>query len=102
VTSDRASTAVIQLKVTRKLAKRLKLKKKVVIARASAPVPAGRAVVLRAKLVKKARKALRKRKSVRFTIAATLTDSLGKTAQLSRKASMKRPKRRPARRPRRP
>ena len=102
VTSDRASTAVIQLKVTRKLAKRLKLKKKVVIARASGPVPAGRAVVLRAKLVKKARKALRKRKSVRFTIAATLTDSLGKTAQLSRKASMKRPKRRPARRPRRP
>jgi hypothetical protein len=99
VTCSEACTAAVQLRVTRKVARRLKLRRRLVIARASGPVPAGRAVVLRPKLVKRARKALRERKSVRFTIAATLTDSLGKTARLSRKASMKRPKKRPARRP---
>jgi hypothetical protein len=86
---DEACSAVVELRITRKLAKRLKLKRKVVIARARGAVPAGRVVSVRPKLTKAVRRALRKRTSLPFTIRATLTDALGNRATLSRKASLK-------------
>lgn len=97
VTCSERCTAVVQLKITRKLARRLKLGRRVVIARARGSVPAGRTAVLRARLTKRARRALRNRRSVRFRIAATLTDSAGQKVPLARKAAMKRPARRPRR-----
>jgi hypothetical protein len=97
VTCSEACTAAIQLKIARKLAKRLKLKKRV-IARGRRAVPAGRAVVLQAKLTRKARQALRNRRSVKFRIAATLTDSAAQRSSLARRAAMKRPARRGGRR----
>ena len=83
---------MLELRVTRKLAKRLKLKKKVVIARVRGAVPAGRATPLRAKLTRRARRALRTRRSLRLTIAAGLTDAAGNPTRMTKKASLKRPR----------
>lgn len=96
ITCSEPCTAAVQLKVTRKVARRLKLGK-LVIARGRRAVPAGRAVVLQAKLARKPRRALRKRRSVSFRIAATLTDSAGQRSQLARKGAMKQPAKRPRR-----
>jgi hypothetical protein len=97
VTCNEECIAAVQLRVARKLARRLKLRGKIVIARVKGAVPAERAVVLRAKLTRKARRALRNRRSLRFRIAATLTDSAGNRAPLARSATMKRPAKRPRR-----
>jgi hypothetical protein len=96
VTCSEACTAVVQLKVTRKVARRLELKK-LVIARGRRAVPVGRAAIVQAQLTRKVRRALRSRKSVRFRIAATLTDSAGRRSPLAPMAAMKRPAKRPRR-----
>jgi hypothetical protein len=75
VTCNEACSVAVELKVTRKLAKRLKLGKKVVIARVKGAAPAGRATPLRAKLTRRARRALRTRRALRLTITAALTDA---------------------------
>ena len=53
---------------------------------------AGRAKTLRVKLTKRARRALRRKKSLKLTIRATLTDSAGNLTKPARRASLKRPK----------
>lgn len=92
-TCNEACSVVLELKVTRKLARGLKLKKKVVIARVRGAVPAGRATPLRARLTRRARRALRTRRALRLTIAAALTDAAGNRTRVTKKASLKRPRR---------
>ena len=92
-TCNEACSVVLELRVTRKLAKVLKLRKKVVIARVRGAVPAGRATPLRAKLTRRARRALRTRRALRLTIAAALTDAAGNRTRVTKKASLKRPRR---------
>ena len=91
-TCNEACSVALELKVTRKLARRLKLGKKVVIARVRGAVPAGRATPLRAKLTRRARRALRTRRLLRLTIAAALTDAAGNRTRVTKKASLKRPR----------
>jgi hypothetical protein len=93
-TCNEACSVALELKVTRKLARRLKLGKKVVIARVRGAAPAGRATPLRAKLTRRARRALRTRRSLRLTIAAALTDAAGNRTRVTKKASLQRPRRR--------
>jgi hypothetical protein len=89
---DEACSAVVELRVTRKLAKRLKLKRKVVIARSNGNLAAGQRKTLRAKLTKRARRALRTRRSVRFSMRARFDDTAGNRSRKARGASMKLPK----------
>ena len=86
----------VELRLGRKVAKRLKLKR-LVMARVRARVPTGRPIVLRAKLASRARRALRKRRSVAFSIAVTMTDPAGNRSRLTRKGALKRPAKRPRR-----
>ena len=92
VTCDEACSAALELKVARKLARRLKLGR-VVIARGQGAVPAGRRTTLRAKLTRRARRALRGRRSLRLTIEAALSDAAGNGSQVKKRASLKRPRR---------
>lgn len=89
---DEACTAVLELRVTKTVAKRLKLRNKLVIARAKGNLAAGQRKTLRARLTKRARRALRTRKSVRFSMRATFTDQAVNQSRKARAASMKRPK----------
>ena len=92
VTCDEACTAVVGLRITRKLAKRLKLKRQVRIARGRGAVAAGRPRIVRAKLTRAARRALRGRRSVRFRIVGSLTDTAGNRSRATRSGAMKRPR----------
>jgi hypothetical protein len=93
VTCNEACSVALELKVTRKLARRLKLKKNVVLARVRGAAPAGRATPLRARLTRRARRAIRTRRALRLTIAAALTDAAGNRTRVTKKASLKRPRR---------
>lgn len=92
VTSDESCSAVIQLTIAKKLARRLNLKR-VRIARVVGAVPAGRAATLRAKLTRAARRALRGRRSLKLRIAAVLTDPAGNSSTLARNSALRRPRR---------
>ena len=94
VTCDEACSAVVELRVTSKVAKRLGLKKNVVIAKTKGNLEAGKAKTLRAKLTSRARRPLRRRKALSFRIAGAFTDSSGNAAKLSAKVSLKRPRKR--------
>ena len=101
VRCDEACSAVVALTVSRKLAKRLKLRRTSVLARASGNLPASRTTTLRARLTRAARRrparrALRGRRSVSFRLAAAFTDAAGNRSSARPKAMLKRP-RRPAR-----
>lgn len=96
VSCDERCTAVVELRLTRRLAKRLKLKR-VVIARVRGAVRAGRATILRAKLTRRARRALRTRRSLKLSIAASFTDAAGNRARVARKGALRRPANRPRR-----
>jgi hypothetical protein len=50
----------------------------------------GRGTTVKAKLKRKARKGLRRRKSLRFTLGATATDAANNTGTATRKAALKR------------
>jgi len=91
VTCDEPCSAVVEVRITSKLAKKLKLGKKVVIARAKGAVAARKKTTLRAKLVTPARRALAKRKSLRIGVAGTFTDAAGNKARRSLKGSLRRP-----------
>jgi hypothetical protein len=93
-TYDEECAATVELRITRKLAKQLKLGKKVVIARAKGSLKPVRKTTLRPKLASRARRALRRRKSLTLSIIATFTDPAGNGAKKSVKASLKRPRRR--------
>jgi hypothetical protein len=92
VKSDEACSALIELRIAKRLAKRLKLKG-TRIARVAGAVPAGRAATLRAKLTRAARRALRGRRSLKLRVAAVLTDSSGNRSTLAKRGTLKRPRR---------
>ena len=92
VTCDEACSAVVQVRVTRKLAKALGLRRKTVIAKARGSVTAGTRKTLRGKLPRKARRAMRRRKSLKLSLAATFTDAAGNRAKQTRKGTLKRPR----------
>ena len=94
VTCDEDCAATVEVRITRKLAKQLKLGKKVVIARAKGSLKPVRKTTLRPKLASRTRRALRRRTSLTLSIAATFTDPAGNAARKSVKASLKRPRRR--------
>ncbi len=94
VACNEACSAVVEVRVTRRLAKGLRLRGKVVIARVKARVAAGRRRNLRVKLTSRARRALRRRKSLKVTVAASFTDAAGNRARRSLKRTLKRPRRR--------
>ena len=93
VTCNEACRAVVEVRVSRKLAKALGLGRKRVIARARGSVTAGRAKTLRGRLTARARRAMRRRRALRVTLAATFTDTAGNRARVTRRASLRRPAR---------
>ena len=94
VTCDEACSAGVQVRVARKLAKALGLRRKMVIAKAKGSVSAGAGKTLRAKLTARARRAMRRRNSLKLSLAATFTDAAGNRAKQTRKGTLKRPTRR--------
>jgi hypothetical protein len=90
VNCDEACSAVVQVRVTRKLAKALGMGRKTVIATAKGNAAAGRRTTLRGKLARKARRALRRRKSLKLSLAASFTDAAGNKATQNRKGTLKR------------
>jgi hypothetical protein len=94
VTCNEACSAVVQVRVTRKLAKALGLRRKTVVAKARGSVTAGARKTLRGKLAPRARRAMRRRNSLKLTLAATFTDAAGNKAKQARKGTLKRPARR--------
>ncbi len=94
VTCNEACSAAVQVRVTRKLAKALGLRRKTVIAKAKGSVRAGARKTLRAKLTARARRAMRRRNSLKLSLAGTFTDAAGNKAKQSRKGTLKRPSRR--------
>jgi hypothetical protein len=90
VTCDEACSAVVELRVTRKLAKALGMGRRVVLARAKGNLTAGRRTTVRPKLAARARRALRRRRSVSFRLTATFADPSGNRGQQARRASLKR------------
>ena len=94
VTCDEACSAVVEVRVTRKLAKALGLRRKTVIAKAKGSTTAGRRKTLRGRLAPKARRAMRRRKSLKLRLVATFTDAAGNRAKQTRKGTLKRPARR--------
>ena len=94
VTCDEACSAAVQVRVTRKLAKALGLRRKTVIAKAKGSVRAGARKTLRGKLTARARRAMRRRNSLKLSLAATFTDAAGNRAKQTRKGTLKRPTRR--------
>jgi hypothetical protein len=94
VTCDEACSAVVQVRLTRKLAKALGLRRKTVIAKAKGSVRAGATKTLRGRLAARARRAMRRRNSLKLSLAATFTDAAGNRARQTRKGTLKRPTRR--------
>ena len=92
VTCNETCSAAVQVRVTRKLAKALGLRRKTVIAKAKGPVTAGARKTLRGKLTAKARRAIRRRNSLKLSLAATFTDAAGNRAKQTRKGTLKRPR----------
>jgi hypothetical protein len=94
VTCNEACSAVVQVRVTRKLAKALGLGRKTVIAKAKGSVRAGARKTLRGRLAAGARRAMRQRNSLKLSLAATFTDAAGNRTKQTRKGTLKRPTRR--------
>ena len=94
VTCDEACSAAVQVRVTRKLAKALGLRRKTVIAKAKGSVTAGARKTLRGRLTARARRAMRRRNSLKLSLTATFTDAAGNRAKQTRKGTLKRPTRR--------
>jgi hypothetical protein len=93
VTCDEACSAVVEVRLTRKLAKALGLGRKKVIAKARGNTTAGRRKTLRAKLTRKARRAMRRRNSLKLRLAATFTDTSGNRSRRAGRGTLKRPRR---------
>ena len=94
LTCDEPCSAAVEVRVTRRLAKALRLGRKTVIAKAKGSVAAGRRKTLRGKLARKARRAMRRRQSLKLSLAATFTDAAGNKSRQSRRGTLKRPARR--------
>ena len=98
VTCDEACAATVELRIPSKLARKLKLGRKVVIATGKRNLLPGRVTTVQTKLTRAARKALKKRKTLAVSIAGTLDDAAGNRAKPKGKGSLKRPARRSRRR----
>jgi hypothetical protein len=91
VSCDEASAIALRAEVKRKLGKRLGGVK---IASGKGTCLLGRTSKVKVKLTRKARKRLRRRKSVAFTLRGTAIDAAGNSGVLTKKAKLKRkPKR---------
>jgi hypothetical protein len=86
-TCDEACAITLRADVTRKLGKRLGGVK---IASGKGKGQAGKRVTIKVKLTRKARKGLRRTRSVAFTLKATATDAAGNTGAAKKKAKVKR------------
>jgi hypothetical protein len=91
VTCDEACTLALRADVTRKLGKRLGGVK---IASGKGKGQAAKRVTIKVRLTRKARKGLRRMKSVSFTLKATATDAAANTSTATKKAKLKRKRRR--------
>lgn len=87
VTCDEACAISLRADVTRKLGKRLGGVK---IAAGKGSLRAGRKTTVKVKLTRKARRALRRSRSVAFTLKATATDAAGNSSKATRKARVRR------------
>jgi hypothetical protein len=87
VTCDEACTITLRADVTRKLGKRLGGVK---IASGKGRGSAAKRTTVKVKLTRKARRALRRRNSLVFTLQATATDAAGNRAAASKKARLTR------------
>jgi hypothetical protein len=87
VTCDEACALTLRADVTKQLGKRLGGVK---IASGKGTARAGRKTTLNLKLTRKARKALRRQKSLAFTLKATATDVTGNRATARKKARIRR------------
>jgi hypothetical protein len=87
VTCDEACTITLRADVTRKLGKRLGGVK---IASGKGKGAAGKRVTIKVKLTRKARKGLRRQRSVAFTLKATATDAAGNEGTATKKAKVRR------------
>jgi hypothetical protein len=90
VTCDEACTITLRAEVTTKLGKRLG---GVRIATGKGTAQAGRRTTAKLKLTRKARKALRRRRSLAFTLKGTAVDAAGNSGAVSAKAKLKRARR---------
>ena len=86
-TCDETCALTLRADVTKKLGKRLGGVK---IASGKGTAQAGRKTTLKLKLTRKARRALRRQKSVTFTLKATATDAAGNRATVRKKAKIRR------------
>jgi hypothetical protein len=87
VTCDEACSVALRADVRRKLRKRLGGVK---IASGKGTGAAARRVTMKVKLTRRARKGLRRARSVAFTLKATATDATGNTGTATKKAELKR------------
>lgn len=87
VSCDETSTIALEALVARRPAKRLGGKR---IAKGSGTCQAGRRAKVKAKLTRKARRGLRRRRSVAFTLNGTATDAAGNSGAVTKKAKLKR------------
>jgi hypothetical protein len=86
--------AVVDVKVSKRTARRLGLGRRTRIARGKvADAPAGRAKRVRAKLSRGARRALRSRRAAKVTIVAVLRDRSANRATLTKRGKLTRPRR---------
>ena len=92
VRCNEACAGRVELRVSRRLAKRLKLRSRV-IARVTRAAPAGQETTFRARLTRRARRALRALSLVRFNIVARLADAAGNSSRVTARASLRRPRR---------
>ncbi len=86
-TCDEACAITLRADVSRKLGKRLRGVK---IASGNGTGAAGVRTALRVKLTRKARRALRRRRSVRFVLKGTVADAAGNSRAVRKKAALKR------------
>jgi hypothetical protein len=89
LTSSETGAAKIQLVVSKAVAKKLKLGKTLVIGSVTRTVAAGKATIT-VKLIGKAKKALKKRASVKFTVKSSVTDGVPLTGTATKSVSLRR------------
>jgi hypothetical protein len=91
VTCDETCTIDLRARVARKLRKRLG---SLDIASGKGTGQAGRRVTVKLKLQRKARRRLRRTRSLTFTLRATLADAAGNRGSAVKKTKLRRPRKR--------
>jgi len=91
VSCDEPASVAVQANVRRKAGKSLGGKR---IAKGHGACRAGRRGTIKVKLTRRARKGLKRRRSIALTLKATATDAAGNSGAVTKKASLKRKRRR--------